>query len=316
MNYIIFGEQTPRLVKQLKKVLKERLGTPDDFNVTKFDMDEASIDDVAMEIELLPLGIDRKAVVVDNVQFLSKGAKKEDVDRIYEAIKTPSDFVDVIFMVRKDTIDDKSPIVKEVQENGEIFNLINLKKEDWPIYTRKYFSNREVKIDDDAVEELILRVNGDLNRFINEADKLCLYKDHISLIDVTLMVSKPLEDNAFEICNALINGNNSDALAIYRDLKLISSKSTDTLIPLLASQFRFMSQVFYLYETGMDYNEIASELNAHPYRVKVTLGNRRRISRRIIAHSLDDLYYLDYQIKSGQIDRFYGLELFLINFPN
>ena len=37
------------------------------------------------------------------------------------------------------------------------------------------------------------------------------------------------------------------------------------------------------------------------------------MSRRQIAHALDDLYYLDYQIKSGQINRFYGLELFLIN---
>ena len=30
----------------------------------------------------------------------------------------------------------------------------------------------------------------------------------------------------------------------------------------------------------------------------------------------DKLYNLDLQIKSGQIDRSYGLELFLINFPN
>ena len=32
--------------------------------------------------------------------------------------------------------------------------------------------------------------------------------------------------------------------------------------------------------------------------------------------ALEDLYKLDFEIKSGQIDRFYGFELFLINFPN
>ena len=67
---------------------------------------------------------------------------------------------------------------------------------------------------------------------------------------------------------------------------------------------------------GLDRQEIAKQLNANEWRVKITLGNVRRLSRRQIAHALDDLYYLDYQIKSGQINRFYGLELFLINFPN
>ena len=179
-----------------------------------------------------------------------------------------------------------------------------------------YSKNRNVEITSDAINELSNRVDGDLTRFMNEADKLCLYKNSITLADVTLMVAKPLEDDAFQMSNALFRGENGVAISIYRDLKLLGQKFVDALIPMLASQFRFISEVCFLDSKGLEKDEIASELGVSPVRVKIALKNSRSISRRQIANALDKLYNLDLQIKSGQIDRSYGLELFLINFPN
>ncbi len=316
MNYILYGEQYPMIKKKLKKLLKERLGTPDDFNVAKFDMDDVDPNEAIMDAQMLPLGYDRKAVIFDNVKFLSKGADKDVVQAVNELVSMPNDAIDVYLIVRNESIDDKNPIVTTIKANGEIFNFVNLKKEDWPIFAKKYFKDRGVNIDQDALDELILRVNNDLNRFINEANKLILYKNNLSIMDITLMVSKPIEDNAFEMSNALFRGDNALALSIFRDLQLLGSRATDSLIPMLGTQFRFISEVCYLYQKGLDKDEIANELGCNPFRVKIALQNRRYLSRRDIAHVLDDLYYLDYQIKSGQIDRFYGFELFLINFTN
>lgn len=316
MNYILYGEQYPMIKKKLKKLLTERLITPDDFNVAKFDMDDVDPNEAIMDAEMLPLGYDRKAIIFDNVKFLSKGADKEIVQSICDLVAIPNEAIDIYFIVRAETIDDKNPIVATIKANGEIFNFVNLKKEDWPVFAKKYFKDRDVNIDSDALEELIVRVNGDLNRFINEANKLILYKNNLSIMDITLMVSKPLEDDAFSMSNALFKGDNATALSIFRDLQLLGSRATDSLVPMLGSQFRFISEVCYLYQKGLDKDEIATELACNPFRVKIALQNRRYLSRRDIAHVLDDLYYLDYQIKSGQIDRFYGFELFLINFPN
>lgn len=315
MNYILYGEQYPMIKKKLNKLLKDSLGEIDEFNVTRFSMDEDDITDVINEMNFLPLGTLKKAVIMDRVDFLSKGAKKDIVDSLTSELKN-DDSIDAYFIVRSGSIDENNKIVKFIKENGKIFAFLNLTNEQWPIYAKKYFVDHDKEIDDDAANELALRVDGDLNRFINEADKLCLYKDHIKLIDVLDLVSKPLEDDAFQISNALFRGDNASALAIYRDLKLFGSKATDSLIPMLGSQFRFISEVSYLYSKGLSNVEIANELNCHPYRVKMALQNSRRLSRNDIAYVLDNLYYLDYQIKSGQIDRFYGFELFLINFPN
>ncbi len=302
--------------KRLDKILKDRLGEIDDFNVSKYDLENANLDDAIDDAYALPLGYDRKAVIFDNVTFISKGAKKEDVKKVMELISIPNDDIDLLFIIREEDVDKKSPIYELVEKDGHVYNLMDLSKDDWDKYVRKYFSDRDVKIDNDAVSELILRVDGDLNRFINEADKLCLYKKEIKLVDVVLMVAKPLEDNAFEMCNALLRGDNAIALSIYRDLKMLGSRATDSLIPLLSSQFRFISQVFYLYAKGFDANEITNELKANRYRVIQSLKLRSHLKFSDIFHALDDLYNLDLNIKSGQVDRFYGFELFLINFPN
>ena len=83
MNYILYGEQYPMIRKHLTKILKERLKEPDDFNTVKIDYDESSIDEIIMEASLLPLGYDKKAIVVDNATFLTKEGKEEEKNKMY-----------------------------------------------------------------------------------------------------------------------------------------------------------------------------------------------------------------------------------------
>lgn len=316
MNYILYGELYPMIRKHLNKILKERLGEVDDFNVVKIDFEESNIDEIAYESSSLPLGYDKKAVVVDNALFLTKDVEEKDEEAVLKLLEKSSDDIDIIFILRSEKVNKSGKIFNFVKENGQIFEFLNIEKEQWPLYIRKYFKNKNVEITSEAINELALRVDGDLTRFMNEADKLCLYKNSITLADVVLMVAKPLEDDAFQMSNALFRSENDLAISIYRDLKLIDQRLVDSLIPMLASQFRFISQVLYLDSRGLDKEDIAKQLGASVGRVKMSLINSRKVSRKEIANALDKLYNLDYQIKSGQIDRSYGFELFLINFPN
>lgn len=316
MNYILYGSQYIAIRRHLTKVLKECVKEPDDFNTIKIDYSESSIDEIISEASMMPLGYDTKAVVVDNATFLTKEGKDEEKQKLLECIKDNPDEINCIFILRSDKLDKNGEIAKYIDSVHGVFEFLDLTKEQWPEYVRKYFKKREVEIEPDAVHELVARVDGDLTRFVNEADKLCLYKDKITLSDVLLMVAKPLEDDAFQMSNALFKGDNALAISIYRDLKMLGAKATDALIPMLATQFRFIAQVCYLDNRGLDKPQIAKELGVSEGRVYMAMKNSRFLSRRQIAHALDDLYNLDAQIKSGQIDRSYGLELFLINFPN
>lgn len=316
MNYILYGELYPMIRKHLNKILKERLENPDDFNVVKIDLEESPIDEVIYEASSLPLGYDKKVVVVDNCGFLTKDVEEKDETKILDLLSQIADDIDLVFILRSEKVDKNGKIFNFIKDNGQIFEFLNIEKDQWPLYIKKYFKGKNIEITPDAVEEIANRIDGDLTRFINEAEKLSLYKSTITLSDVLLMVNKPLEDDAFQMSNALFRGENSLAISIYRDLLKLGQKFVDALIPMLASQFRFISEVCFLDSRGLEKEEIASQLGVSPVRVKIALKNSRNVSRKQIAHALSDLYDLDVQIKSGQIDRSYGFELFLINFPN
>ena len=83
---------------------------------------------------------------------------------------------------------------------------------------------------------------------------------------------------------------------------------------MIANQFRLLNRVSYLARHGYDQDGIASELGINPIRAKILRKNSMVVSQKSITRTLEDLYQLDLQIKSGLVDRFYSFELFLINF--
>lgn len=318
MNYILFGEQYPMIKKRLKRLLQERLGEINDLNYVKYNALEDDLNIAINDCEYLPLGVERKAIIFDNVTFLNKDGDKAILEKFTKIFQNSSDEIDIFLISRESTINEKLDIVKKCKENGIIISCNNLTKEEWPQYIKKYFSDRNIKIDDDAVEELSNRIDGDLSLFLNEGIKLSLYTDHIRVEDVMLMVAKPIEDDVFQLSNALLRKDKAACLDIYRGLKLLGSRTTDTLIPLLANQFRFMFQVLYLDSRYMSASEIANELGVKEGRVKINLRNAKanHLKPESLLKVIDDLYQLDYQIKSGKIDKFFGFELFILNFNN
>lgn len=319
MIYLLFGTQGLILEKQCKKILKENLESIDDFHLQKFNATETTIQDIVSEVEFSSLLGDKKAVVVYKPYFLSNERTKEKIDssQDFEALEAyldnPSDINDLIFILEAPKLNERSSIVKKLLKVAKVIEAKEITKEEWPIYIRTYFKKAGTLIDEDAVQELSLRVQGDALRFTNEAKKLMLYSEHITLEDVELMVARPLEENAFAIFDCLSKKQNDKAISIYRDL-LVENEEPVRLISLIANQLRLLLEVDYLKSKTPSQKEIASELGIHEFRVKLALGHLKSLSRKKITKKLDDLYNLDLDIKSGKVDRFFAFEIFLIKF--
>ena len=71
MIYLIYGQQNLMLERSLKKFLSDNFDVLDEFNLIKLNAKEVLAQDIAYEASLLPIGYDRKAVVVYNPYFLS-----------------------------------------------------------------------------------------------------------------------------------------------------------------------------------------------------------------------------------------------------
>lgn len=323
MIYLINGKQNIRLKSQMKSIVKKSLGEIDAINFIKHDASLVLVQEIVDDVNYLPLGYDHKAVVVDNPYFLlkEKGRNKlesdQDYNKLINCINHPDENCDLIFLVNtsESDVDKKSDVYQAIEKNGQIIILEEPKESQWFEVVAHYFKEKwpNNRIDNDAVNELARRTEGDYASLFNNGSKLALYSDHITYEDVTLMVTRPLEENAFLLFNYLLDNKNVEAISLYRDLKSANTKP-ETLIPMIANQFRLLNRVSYLSKKHFDADAIASELSINPIRAKILKKNSMIISQKRINQTLEDLYQLDLQIKSGLIDRNYSFELFLINF--
>lgn len=290
------------------------------MNYASFDASETLVQEIVDECNYLPLGYDKKLVVVDNCYFLLKSKPRnkfeseQDYKEFIKYLKNPNESSELILTILSKDVDEKSEIYKAIKENGKIMVATIPDKDSYRAYIRKYITqNLGVSIDNEAINELALRSGDDIALFQNSAKKLALYTDHITFEDVCLMVARPLEDNAFQLFKYLINNDINDALSLYRDL-ISANVEPISLVSTLANQFRFLNQVAYLNKSGMSVEQIAKELGVKDVRVSIAKKQIYLISENAIQKTLEDLFQLDMQIKSGLIDRLYAFELFIINF--
>ena len=323
MIYLISGKQNIRLKSQTKNIVKKSLDTIDAINYVKHDASYTLVQEIVDDANYLPLGYDHKAVVVDNCYFLlkEKGRNKIESDQNYQElidyINHPDESCDLIFLANTSDseIDKKNEIYQAIEANGKVIVLEEPKNNEWHQVVAHYFKEKwpETQIDNDAIYELARRTEGDYASLFNNGSKLALFTDHIHFDDVTLMVTRPLEENAFLLFNYLLDNKNIEAVSLYRDLKSNNVEPV-TLISMIANQFRLLNRVSYLARKRYEVDAIAQELNINPVRAKILRKNSFVISSKRINQTLEDLYQLDLNIKSGLVDRFYSFELFLINF--
>jgi DNA polymerase-3 subunit delta len=211
-------------------------------------------------------------------------------------------------------IDKKDSFNKKLISKSNLINIKEIGKYDWINIVEQRVKEKSCTITKEAIEELLSRVKDDLLRLEQEIDKLCTCTNKITLTHVTSLVAPEIEDNIFSLLDNMIDGNVAKTMKIYSDFKTQNIEPTQ-LLAIMASQMRFIYQVAINYESGLSQDEIASALNAHPYRVLLAMNRvKKGKSSEYILNILNQFSTLDIEIKTGQVDRYQAFELFLLKF--
>ena len=317
MIYLIYGTQEAVIAQEVKKIVKEKLDIIDDFSYVRFDLTETLLDDIIADAETMPFGIDKKVISVKNSYIFAPATGKKEkmehnIQTLIEYSKHENPATTLVFSVITTKLNDKAEVLKAIKDRIQIKKTVDVGKDEWDIAIKRLINNRGLSFDSKALEEFINRTKGDLGVVARELDKLKSYGGKITYDVVDKLIARPLEENMFGIVDAILGNHPEVALGIYNDLRT-QNEDPATLIVALASQFRFLYKVKYLSELGHQENEICSELGAvNPYRVRFSLKKARQVSANDILGIINELADLDYQTKSGQIDRFQAFELFLV----
>mgnify|MGYP003300579864 CR=1 FL=1 len=86
-------------------------------------------------------------------------------------------------------------------------------------FVKKLLKQAKVEIDDRASSLLFERCNGDVCKLEREIAKLALFAEPINEKIIDKMVSRPLEDDVFELSNALLAKNHQKIMKIIDSIK-------------------------------------------------------------------------------------------------
>lgn len=318
MSVIIFGAQNLMVKKQISKYINEAFPDATDVDVTYLNSHDIDQETLLNECAQLSLVNPYKLVVLENCNFLTGERSKDKFsynEKLLSYLQTENPNVKLVFsVIYSGKLDSRNKVVKLISTKGKIIECKDLKIGDWHVYAQKFFERRNVKITKEALYELCDRSDGSLDIFLSETNKLLLYKmNNIDINDINLIVTKPLNNNVYDILKSLLNGNKEKTIQIYRDLRLEKVEPV-ILISIIANSLLFADQVLFLNSKHYSTSSISQQLKCNPYRTIITLKDFRNIGCDVIEKTLEKLYLLDKEIKHNNIDRFYAFEMFIVNF--
>ena len=317
--YLCYGTEKYKIEKFLG-LLQEKLVDPQqrDLAMATYDLGETPVQVVVDEAETLPFLVSRKLIVVrDSALFTAgkEGGKVEhNIESLLSYMTNPAEYSVIVFVVNGDKLDERKKVVKAMKASGMVLSFMPLSGAElvqWVIHeAEKYGAGMERE----AAETLISSSGVQMSVLTAELDKLCLFVGKGGMITkdtIEQLVARSTEQNVFEMVNCIAALKLENALDIFYEL-LKQREEPIKILALISRQFRIMLQVKELGRQSYSQQQMASSLGLKPYAVKVAGDQARKFETKTLKRILSQLAELDYQMKSGGIDKVLGLELFLL----
>lgn len=257
-----------------------------------------------------------KVILLTGCDFLSQpkkrgGPNKDDIQAFIKYLKNPSDITSIYILV--DGKVQRGELLNSLKKVSTFLDITSPSDSEYIGYGQKIAAQQNKAIDREACILVKDRVGNDFRSFINNVKLLLEYSSNVSTKDVNVLVKEPLQDNTFDLCDLLLNGDVKSALALYRDL-IKGGRLPLTLLPMLLSQLRFLFEVSYLKAMRMDKYSMAQQLNCKPGRVGFAMDKLSKVSSLSLLKSMADLSKIEKEIKFELDDADMKMELYILNF--
>lgn len=311
MIYLLYGSEKYLIDKEIKNIINNNnVGI---FNTNSYDLNIDSLYHVIEDCQIISLFGDKKVILVYNSNIFT--AKKNNIEQDTTILENYLNSVNpdtiLIFVLYEDKLDERKKILKNLKKIGTVKNFDG--NTNINILVKDMFSGYQIS--NNVVNLLIDRVGKNLAVLEQEVSKIKTYKDNdlnITDSDIIMLTHKSFDIDIFALIEAIVSKNKKTALNIYNEM-LKYNEEPVKIIVMLANQFRIIYQAKQMYKKGYTESDIASTLGIHPYRIKLALNKAREYSSENLLKYLKKLSDLDIGIKTGNINKEIGLELFIIN---
>lgn len=283
--YILKGDDEFVVASAIKHISNACGNEMSDFNKSYFDNENFSAQKIQEAIEMLPLGNDRKFILVKSISKISEADKK-----ILSAALSSIPETTTVAIVSTDAW--------KFLKVGEIVDCGKLGQDILEKYIRVELNKKNQKITPDALKELVEICSYDMTKISCELKKVSAYcSDEIEKDDVKKLVEPDFEYQIFELSESLGNKNASKSLMLLSSF-LQRKQPIQILFSLISNHFRRMAHVAFSSQSNA---ELASLLGVKEYAVVKAKEQSKAYSKAQLKNILAVLEDVDNMIKSGKM---------------
>ncbi len=307
--YVVNSESYLLINENINEIIK------DSKNVTIFDLSVDTLDMVMVEAGYVSMFDEKKYIIVKNANFFgSDKLSEKDTNLLINYLNQPNDLSILIF-VCNDKIDSRKKITKIIKDKYSLKIIPNLKPYEIENRVNSFLTKKGFKVDNASIKYLVSNNLNNYDLVMNEVKKIILYYNepsYISYEDMVNLAAKTINTNNFLFVDAVVDNDLETSLALFKDLKIMKIEPS-ILISLLARDFRIMLNLKNMQEEGRREYAMMEELGLADWQLDKYLKKIFPYKKNELESIIFKLAKLDLDIKMGKVDRFMGLELFILD---
>jgi len=261
--YFFEGEE-PFFMDRISDFILENVLTEDEkgFNQSILYGKDLSLDSIMTAAKRFPMMAERQVVVIREAQNI------KNIEDLSHYVEKPMRSTILVFNYKYKTIDKRKKLYKALQKNGVYLESKPLYENKIPAWISEYLKEKNLGIDPRAAQMITDFVGSDLQRIVNELEKVT-----ISLVPGTSIMPEDVEKNigiskefnTFELQNAL---GNKDILKSNRIINYFIDNEKlhplTVIIGMLVTYFRKLL-IYHSIENKNDRTAVAQKLGVNPF---------------------------------------------------
>ena len=223
MNYELYGEEQYLLQESLTRIVRSHVPDANDLNKLVYDADTTDLDVILEDAMTIPFFSDCKIILVYHANFLS-AANEHAVDTaaLERYLDDPLESTVLVLIGDFEKLDARKKIVKKVQKTCKVLQYRKLDEQGKQSYVQEQVKKRSLQIEPSAMQALLRRLPLDIRTIQTEMEKLELYGGVISSDVVERLVTRPLEEDVFQLVNAVVDRDLRKSFHMWQDLCVLN----------------------------------------------------------------------------------------------
>jgi|WetSurMetagenome_2_1015567.scaffolds.fasta_scaffold03803_6 DNA polymerase III subunit delta len=264
--YFLAGDE-PYYIDFITEYIGEKVLTEPEkaFNQLILYGEDTSVNAIIETARRFPMVASHQVIIVKEAQSLKK------IEDLLIYVEKPLASTILVLNYKYNVLDKRTKLCKALEAHGIYFESVRLRDYQVPPWIERHLMSKGVKIDPSSSAMLTEYLGTDLNKIVNELDKLLITmpagKGVITpaLIEKNIGISK--DYNNFELQKAIGEKNILRANMIVK--YFIDNPNGNPMIRTISSLFTLFSKILiYHYTPDKSKNNIAAVLKVNPFFVK------------------------------------------------